>query len=165
MIQKKICVLGAFAVGKTSLVRRFVTSMFSDRYHTTIGVKIDCKALTLNGDALNLVIWDIHGEDVFQKVRASYLRGAAGYVLVVDGTRRGTLDQMLTLQTRAEQAIGDAPFIVLLNKADLSHQWDVDDGLIADLEARGWTVIQTSAKTGTGVDVAFDTLARRLIAS
>lgn len=163
MIQKKICVLGAFAVGKTSLVRRFVTSIFSARYHTTIGVKIDCKALRLNGSALNLVIWDIHGEDVFQKVRASYMRGAAGYVLVVDGTRRGTLDQMLTLQTRAKEAIGDAPFIVLLNKADLDDQWDLDDGIIADLEARGWTVILTSAKTGTGVDVAFDTLARQLI--
>lgn len=165
MIQKKICVLGAFAVGKTSLVRRFVTSMFSDRYHTTIGVKIDCKTLTFNGDALNLVIWDIHGEDVFQKVRSSYLRGAAGYLLVVDGTRRGTLDQMLTLQTRAHEAVGDAPFVVLLNKADLSAQWELDDDPVADLEARGWPVIMTSAKTGTGVDDAFDTLARRLIAN
>ncbi|MGH7575120.1 MAG: Rab family GTPase [Longimicrobiales bacterium] len=165
MIQKKVCVLGAFAVGKTSLVRRFVTSMFSDRYHTTIGVKIDCKELMLNGNGLNLVIWDIHGEDVFQRVRSSYLRGAAGYLLVVDGTRSSTLDQMLTLQARAQEAIGNAPFVVLLNKADLSEQWDLEEDPIADLEARGWTVIMTSAKTGAGVDAAFDTLARRLIAS
>lgn len=165
MIQKKVCVLGAFAVGKTSLVRRFVTSMFSDRYHTTIGVKIDCKELMLNGNGLNLVIWDIHGEDVFQRVRSSYLRGAAGYLLVVDGTRSSTLDQMLTLQARAQEAIGNAPFMVLLNKADLSEQWDLEEDPIADLEARGWTVIMTSAKTGAGVDAAFDTLARRLIAS
>lgn len=165
MIQKKVCVLGAFAVGKTSLVRRFVTSMFSDRYHTTIGVKIDCKELMLNGNGLNLVIWDIHGEDVFQRVRSSYLRGAAGYLLVVDGTRSSTLDQMLTLQARAQEAIGNAPFVVLLNKADLSEQWDLEEDPIADLEARGWTVIMTSAKTGAGVDAAFDTLARRLIVS
>lgn len=165
MIQKKVCVLGAFAVGKTSLVRRFVTSMFSERYHTTIGVKIDCKTLSLNGHALNLVIWDIHGEDVFQKVRSSYLRGAAGYLLVVDGTRRATLDQMLTLQTRAEQAVGAVPFVVILNKADLHTHWELDGHPVEDLEARGWTVIRTSAKMGTGVDDAFDTLARRLVAS
>lgn len=63
MIQKKICLLGSFSVGKTSLISRYVNSLFSDRYLTTVGVKIDKKQLTLNGKELSLVIWDIAGED------------------------------------------------------------------------------------------------------
>ncbi len=163
MIQKKVCVLGAFAVGKTSLVRRFVTSIFSDRYHTTVGVKIDTKTLQMNGQAVNLVIWDIHGEDAFQHVRTTYLRGAAGYLLVVDGTRRATLEQMWTLQERADQAVGSVPFIVILNKADLTTEWELEGPPAEQLRAKGWTVITTSARTGTGVDEAFTTLARRLL--
>ena len=88
MIQKKICLLGGFGVGKTSLVSRFVHSIFSDKYLTTVGVKIDKKRVDLGSQQVDLVIWDIYGEDDFQKVRMSYLRGASGYLLVADGTRR-----------------------------------------------------------------------------
>jgi GTPase SAR1 family protein len=78
MIQKKVCMLGSFSVGKTSLVRRFVESMFSDAYLTTVGVKIDKKPLQVEGNDLTLMLWDIYGEDDFQKMRMSYLRGARG---------------------------------------------------------------------------------------
>ena len=98
MIQKKICMVGAFATGKTSLVSRFVKSIFSDIYLTTVGVKIDKKLINFKDYELNLILWDIHGEDEFQKVRMSYMRGASGYFLVVDGTRRYTLEQAFFLQ-------------------------------------------------------------------
>ncbi len=75
MIQKKICMLGSFAVGKTSLVRRFVESIYSDAYHTTVGVKIDKKTVQQNGTEVSLLLWDLYGEDEFQKMRWSYLRG------------------------------------------------------------------------------------------
>ena len=91
MLQKKICLLGAFGVGKTSLTRRFVDSIFSDTYLTTVGVKIDKKTVAVNGNTVNLLIWDIAGEDEVSAVRTSYLRGAAGYLLVVDVTRAQTL--------------------------------------------------------------------------
>jgi len=67
MIKKKVCMLGAFAVGKTSLVQRFVNSIFSVKYQTTIGVKIDQKMISLGETEVNLLLWDIHGEDDFQK--------------------------------------------------------------------------------------------------
>ena len=85
MIQKKICMLGAYAVGKTSLVGRFVRSMFSEKYQTTVGVKIDQKTVNVGDQQVNMMLWDLHGEDEAQKVRLSYLRGASGYILVVDG--------------------------------------------------------------------------------
>jgi small GTP-binding protein len=87
MMQKKICMLGAFAVGKTSLVARFVESIFSDRYHTTVGVKIEKKTLQVSGQQWNLIVWDLAGEDEFMQIRMSYLRGSSGYLLVADGTR------------------------------------------------------------------------------
>ena len=80
MIQKKVCMLGAFAVGKTSLVKRFVDSMFSEKYQTTVGVKIDRKRIQLDEQEVNLVLWDIHGEDELQKVRLSYVRGTSGSI-------------------------------------------------------------------------------------
>ena len=81
MVQKKVCMLGSFSVGKTSLVRRFVESIFSDTYLTTVGVKIDKKALQVDGNDATLMLWDIYGEDDFQKLRMSYLRGASGFLL------------------------------------------------------------------------------------
>ncbi len=119
MIQKKICMVGAFATGKTSLVSRFVKSIYSDTYQTTVGVKIDKKHVRLAEQEVNFILWDIHGEDEFQKVRMSYLRGSSGYLLVVDGTRRHTLDKAFDLQKRVEATIGTIPFVLILNKLDL----------------------------------------------
>lgn len=76
--QKKICLVGAFATGKTSLVSRFVKSIYSDIYHSTVGVKIDKKVVKLKQQEVSLILWDIHGEDEFQRVQMSYLRGASG---------------------------------------------------------------------------------------
>ena len=163
MIKKKICMIGAFAVGKTSLVQRFVSSIFTDKYLTTVGVKIDKKTITINGQPIDLVLWDIHGEDEFQKVRTSYLRGASGYFLVVDGTRRATLDTAMALYKRASEAIGDVPFICLLNKSDLSHEWEVDQTALKAFSGMEWPVINTSAKDGHGVEEAFLTLTQKML--
>ena len=163
MIQKKICMLGTFAVGKTSLVARFVKSIFSEKYHTTVGVKIDKKTVTLGEQELALVLWDIHGEDEFQKIRQSYLRGTAGYLLVADGTRRATLETAQSLQQNVEGIVGKVPFILLLNKCDLTDEWEIEPAAIEALTARGWTVMNTSAKTGQGVEEAFTLLARKLL--
>jgi small GTP-binding protein len=164
MIQKKICMLGAYAVGKTSLVSRFVKSLFSDKYHSTIGVKVDKKQVTVGDEEVELLLWDIYGEDEFQKMRASYLRGSAGYVLVVDGTRRETLAQAVTLQSRAQEAAGKVPFVLMVNKSDLTDKWEVDDTALEDLFQRGWPAFKTSAKTGAGVEEAFLDLARLMLA-
>ena len=159
-MQKKICLLGGFAVGKTSLVSRYVHSMFSDRYLTTIGVKIEKKTVDLGTHHVDLIIWDIYGEDDFQKLRLSYLRGASGYLLVMDGTRRATLDTAVALQASAEQAIGPVPFALVVNKSDLTDRWEIDDVTLEECSRRGWPVIRTSAKTGEGVEQAFAMLAK-----
>jgi small GTP-binding protein len=163
MIQKKVCMMGAYAAGKTSLVARFVKSIFSDKYLTTVGVKVDKKLIQIGERELNLILWDLYGEDEFQKVRLSYLRGSSGYVLVVDGTRRITLDKAILLQKEAEEALGKVPFVLALNKSDLANEWDIDSPTMDELLKREWMVIKTSAKTGLGVQETFLTLARRML--
>jgi small GTP-binding protein len=164
MIQKKICMLGASAVGKTSLVSRFVRSLFSDKYHTTVGVKVDKKTVALGQEQMDLLLWDLYGEDEFQKIRTSYLRGSAGYVLVVDGTRRETLEKAVVLQNRTEETLGKVPFVLMVNKADLAEKWEIDDAAIEELNKRGWAAFKTSAKSGDGVEPAFVALARKMAA-
>jgi small GTP-binding protein len=164
MLQKKICMLGAFGVGKTSLVSRFVSSIFSDKYLTTVGVKIDKKTVPIDTGEMTLMLWDIYGQDEFQTVHDSYLRGASGYLLVADGTRHATLDTAAALQQKAESVVGRVPFLLLLNKADLDAEWQVDERALWKLLEGGWSVVKTSAKTGVGVEDAFAKLAREMAA-
>jgi small GTP-binding protein len=163
MIQKKICMLGGFAVGKTSLVSRFVRSIFSEKYLTTVGVKIDRKPITLDDRTVDLILWDIYGQDEFQTVQESYLRGSAGYLLVIDGTRRATLDTAAELQQMAERVAGQVPFVVVLNKSDLASEWQVNESGILGFAEKGWPIVRTSAKTGDGVEETFQKLARAMI--
>jgi small GTP-binding protein len=162
MLQKKICLLGAFGVGKTSLVRRFVDTIFSDAYLTTVGVKIDKKVLTIGTEPLALILWDIAGEDEMSAVRLSYLRGAAGYLLVVDGTRPETLEIAASIKSRVDAEVGRIPFLALLNKADLVEDWALPPERIETLQAAGWSFRRTSAKTGDSVEASFQDLAKLL---
>ncbi len=163
MLQKKICMVGAFATGKTSLVAKFVYSIFSEKYQTTVGVKIDRKTLKIEEKELNLILWDLYGEDEFQKLRTSYLRGSSGYLLVVDGTRKSTLQTAFDLQKRVEDSIGKLPFILVLNKWDLQDEWEIDSESIQAIKNQGWTTIETSAKTGLNVEDIFHTLASKIL--
>jgi small GTP-binding protein len=162
-LQKKVCMLGGFSVGKTSLVKRYVDSVFSETYLTTVGVKIDKKTVDLSDRIVNLILWDLAGEDDIASLRMSYLRGTAGYVLVADGTRPSTLEVALSLRQRVESDFGPLPFVMLLNKNDLREQWAIGDEEVEGLRQNGWWVQSTSARTGEGVEEAFRTLADRVV--
>lgn len=156
--------VGSFAVGKTSLVRRFVESIYSDTYHTTVGVKVDKKTVRVNGQDLALILWDIYGWDEFQSLKMTYLRGMPGYLLVVDGTRKVTFDTALSIQQSIENQYGKLPFVLLLNKNDLTDEWEIEPGLEQGLLQRDWKVLRSSAKTGENVEAAFLQLAQDLLA-
>lgn len=164
MIKKKICMLGAFSVGKTSLVRQYIKSEFFEKYHTTVGVKVDKKEVEVDGQRADLLIWDIHGEDSTQDILTTYLRGSSGYILVADGTRKETLDVASRIGARVVQVVGNIPSVLLLNKADLNEKWELDDATVGRLRTARRPVLKTSAKTGTGVEEAFVGLARDLLA-
>ncbi len=162
IIKKKVFMLGTFAVGKTSLIRRFVQGIFSDKYLTTIGVKIDKKSVIVKNQKVDLVLWDINGIDTFQKVQPSYFRGASGYLLVVDLTRKETLDEALHLQIDVEKIIGNIPYIMVFNKSDLD-ECEIDNNTLDNLAKDGLSVVKTSAKTGKGVEDVFIALTNKML--
>ena len=163
MIRKKVCMLGAFSVGKTSLISRYVKSLFSEKYLTTVGVKIEKKTLELNGETIQLMIWDLAGEDDFTQINMSYLRGAAGYILVVDPTRPATFQVARDVLDKVSESSMTTPTVVALNKADLKEDWQVDEECLVALRAQGCETIETSAKSGEGVEAIFERLTLKMM--
>jgi small GTP-binding protein len=155
--------VGAFAVGKTSLVQQHVRSFFSEKYHTTVGVKIDKKTMVVSGRHVDLIIWDLYGEDEFQTVQMSYLRGSSGALYVVDGTRRKTLEVAMKLKARADEAVGPLPAVFALNKCDLEHRWELTEEDARRLTDDRIPAVRTSAKTGLSVEAAFQALVERML--
>jgi small GTP-binding protein len=171
-VSKKICLLGDFAVGKTSLVRRFVYNLFDDRYLSTIGVKVSRKALVVPREdeliELSMMLWDLAGGEEFNQARKSYLRGASGAVLVCDVTRPPTLASLQAYADEMRCLNPDAIFVVAANKRDLVEQ-SRNGGNCLTSEQVGefaialnapWSL--TSARTGHEVETLFRHLARAL---
>ena len=170
-VSKKVCLLGEFAVGKTSLVRRFVYDAFDDKYISTIGVKVSRKTVVVPHEDepidLNMMLWDLAGSEEFNRVRASYFRGATGAVLVCDLTRTETLAGLLTYAQDLQKVCPKACFVVAGNKSDLVDEQQVT---LADLEGAAVAIERstgcgsvscylTSARTGQDVETLFRRLA------
>ena len=162
MIQKKVCMVGLFGTGKTSLVQRFVQSMFSERYLSTVGVKIDRKSIEVDGAALTLVLWDLAGRDGHEDITTSYLRGAHAILYVSDGTRRETCDQLPELRALVRGAAGEVPEVLALNKSDLKERWALAAGDEQAL-SKAFDLVRTSAKTGDGVEETFRRIGRAML--
>ena len=160
-VVRKVCLLGDFGVGKTSLVARFVSNTFSDKYLTTVGVKTETRRVTLAERAVKLVLWDIAGRDSLDLLRLNYLRGATGLLLVADGTRADTLDSARQLYLQACAEIGQVPGVLLVNKFDLLPEWEIGPDQLAAVRGQ-LPLFETSALSGTGVEEAFGSLCERL---
>jgi len=164
VIIKKVCMLGSFAVGRTSLVARFVHGRYSEAYLTTLGVKIDKKVVALAADQVNMQLWDLAGDDAYQPLKQSYLRGSGGFLLVADGTRPDTLTHLAAMRAALPASDAARPFALLLNKWDLADAWALDAAAVARAGDGAVGTWQTSAKTGAGVEEAFTALAQAMVA-
>ena len=150
-------------MGKTSLVKHFVHSIFSEKYHITIGVKIDKKIVTIDDQDIKLMLWDIAGEEEHFAIPTSYLKGSDGLLLVVDGTRSTSYDQAIDIQRRTQEAISEVPFVIVLNKNDLVDEWQMGEDIMDDMRQKDCLMIETSAKLGTGVEEAFNALVQKIL--
>ena len=162
MVGKKIAMLGMWGVGKTSLVQQYVHSLYSEKYHASLGVKVDKKTVQrADGQQMMLMLWDIAGAEDHFSVPMSYIRGAAGYLLVMDGTRPETLDAAADLVEAVEKDIGRLPFVAMINKSDLDWKFAEED-VRSRFAGRAAEVLPSSARTGENVESAFLTLAEQL---
>lgn len=160
-LTRKICMLGDFGVGKTSLVARFIHQTFTERYITTIGVKVDTKVIELPERNCKLVLWDIAGRNALDLTRISYLQGAAGVLLVADGTREPSLRSAFHLFMQARGELSELKAVLLVNKFDLLEQWEVTPQALVEAR-RVMPVFESSARTGQGVEAGFLALAEQL---
>lgn len=161
-IFKKVVMMGSFAVGKTSLVRRFVEGSFDDKYLSTMGVKVSRKPMSVDGTDLTLMLWDISGREGFEGLRPSYLKGASGIILVGDTTRARTFETLDAEVGSVVSAVGGVPRVMCANKSDLPPA--IDQGAIVEQAGRlGAPWFATSAMSGAGVEEAFLTLGRAIL--
>jgi len=167
-VKAKVCLVGDIAVGKTSLIRRFVLDAFDDRYIATIGTKVTKKTATVTWRGkpamMDLVVWDIMGEKGFrQLLKESYFEGTHGVLAVCDLTRRDTLSDLYAWIDLVQANCPGVPFVFLGNKMDLKGKVVIQEAelaAIAEPQHAPWMV--TSAKTGVGVERAFQGLAERV---
>ena len=162
-VKSKVCLVGEKAVGKTSLVRRFVMNMFDEQYVTTIGTRVSKKEVHISMPDLaesvqvDLMIWDIMGEKGFHELlKDAYFYGANGILAVADLTRRRTLDDLDDWIDSVEQVVGKVPILIAVNKADLASNARFRERDVAEFaKAYGAEFFLTSAKTGDQVETAF----------
>lgn len=162
MIQKKICLLGATGVGKTSLVKQFVEGMFSEKYLTSIGVKVDKKVVALGSGQVQFMLWDIEGIDRYCGFQPKYLRGASAYIIVTDKTRSQSLIEGMDIHKQA-RLVTDAPAFLAINKSDLEESWHWTTAELASYSDKFVNNFATSAKTGENVEAMFEFLAQHLV--
>ena len=160
-IAKKVCLIGRFAVGKTSLVKQFLDQQFSDKYKTTVGVSISTKELQIEDTQLSMVIWDIAGFEQEGHYK-HYLRGVHGVICVVDGTEPESFKALDTI-FKTTPELKQVPSICLINKHDLVEDWLITDDEIKHLKQIHQTVLTCSAKTGENVEKGFNSLAKALV--
>jgi small GTP-binding protein len=163
MIKKKVCLLGSAGVGKTSLVRRYVYSTYSESYLTTVGVHITRKDIPLRGHEMILMIWDLAGEEEGVPIKETMIEGASGLILVADGCRRISLQAAIDMKQRFRNLLGPVPMVLAVNKVDRYSEWEVDMGTLENLGNSGLTTFTTSAKTGKAVADLFEQIAREML--
>ncbi len=161
--------MGAFAVGKTSLVRRYVHQVFEENYKATLGVNINTKRLEVDGRAIKMTIWDFEGQHPsnsespeFNTRMRSYVSGAAGILLVSDGTRPWTVDSALDMCAQYLDLNPETPCVFLINKSDLTGQWALSEAQL-EIVKSSFPCFQTSALSGKNVEQGFLELARLLV--
>ncbi|MDW3650684.1 MAG: Rab family GTPase [Bacteroidia bacterium] len=161
-ISKKIALLGYHAVGKTSLISQFVEQKFPESYLSTIGLKVDKKTVELGDHRLELIIWDIAGQENMAHIPQYYLNGCGGFIYVIDVSRPSTYEDLKTKLHMIQSMVPGAEMVIAANKKDLLSASELEE-VLASCEIR--PDISTSAKENDNVEDLFNMLASKLLAA
>lgn len=166
-LSKKICMLGSFGVGKTSLVRRFVYNEFQESYQSTLGVQIHKQSIRIGQNPsyqFNFILWDIAHIEKFDSVIKSYFHGAHGAVVVFDVTRAQTFDQVDSFLKPFLTTNPQSKLVFVANKIDLIEPSDrVLEQLLQISKLYRKPYVQTSAKQNLNIETVFTRLGEQFI--
>ena len=162
-LRRKVCLLGAPGVGKTSLVRRFVEHRFDEDDESSIAMQVSKGTVELGDISLEMMLWDPEGSEAWGQYNRSFISGASGLMFVVDSTKPRTLDHLLEAQTKGRGFIGSRPAVLILNKVDLAKDAVLTEAQLDAASKLNWHIAQASAKSGDSVDEAFMKLAELMI--
>lgn len=171
-IKLKICLLGDPAVGKTSLVQKYIYNFFSDSYMRTLGTKVSRKVVNYHEPKhdvnyeITMMIWDIMGQKFTNLSMTKYLKMSQGALIVFDSTRRETFESLKDWKNTMYNEVGVIPIIYLANKIDLTNDIDVTKSEFEEFSKQEQVFsFLTSAKTGENVNEAFFKLGELIISS
>jgi len=161
----KVVLIGNEAVGKTSLILRYINNTFNESYIATLGVNFSTKDLLINGEDTRLIIWDIGGQEVWKAKLPLYLKGADGAIIVFDLTRPLTFISVEDWIIRLKNIAGNVPFVVIGNKNDLTALHNVKDEDVEKLlKKQDYShFYKASAKSGENVETFFEAIAKEII--
>ncbi len=166
-IGAKIVIIGDYSVGKSTLIANFVEKRFRESYIPTIGVQISKRSYKINEDLVDLMIWDLAGQQSFAKVRQKFYGGADGIFIVYDITRKTSLENVKNWYRESVKYAGSVPCVLIGNKIDLTDERVVNNddviNLLENNKINFKTTIETSAKTGEKVEEAFYSLVKSVL--
>ena len=161
---KKIVLMGEARVGKTSLVRRYVTGYFNPAYQITLGTTIMKKEVEYIDQIISLSIWDVGGQEVFKQIRTKYFYGSSGALAVCDAANRKSFERLPEWVDSFRAIVGEKPIMFLANKVDLKNlEVTTEDMEELTRKYKNSNYMFTSAKEGINVEVAFYNLVRMMI--
>ena len=161
----KIVLIGDTCVGKSCILVRFSDDVFVENYVTTIGVDFRFKTMIVKNKIAKIQIWDTAGQERYRSITTAYYRGAAAIIICCDSTNKESFYNINNwIEEISKYTDKDVDKLVLMNKCDLVQERQIDKNDISKFEKEnGLKIMEVSAKTGIGIDKAFEYIIERLI--
>ena len=161
----KIVLIGDTCVGKSCILVRFSDDVFVENYVTTIGVDFRFKTMIIKNKIAKIQIWDTAGQERYRSITTAYYRGAAAIIICCDSTNKESFYNINNwIEEISKYTDKDVDKLVLMNKCDLVQERQIDKNEISKFEKEsGLKIMEVSAKTGNGIDKAFEYIIGKLI--